>query len=925
VPLRSILVFLCLLLPCGFAQAEVAFSGVAPEDQKALERKLPDLKSDHPSLSTLDDAIRELMKLDSYQNASVVETGLGQYRITALILKRIGEIVVAGEHEMSKDDILAAFQLKSGSTFEVGHLQDAGERVKELYGKHGYFNTIVSFDFQDMDHNDVRILMNVRERQPCLIKGVNFTSENPALNVKLQSLAAKKIGKPFTEDTTLDLEGNINSYLKDHRYLNSQLLQKDAVYNAARTEVVLTYDLTDPYTYELFISGTTAYTDREIIRNLKLDNFAKGSRDPGLDITNAIRAFYIKNGFPNVKVNFQEKLIAGTDIKRLLIDINEGSQVRISNIEILGRISRPAKYYAEFIRTHSSEIVEKGFYVKEDLDNGIKNLVTDLNNQGFLHAKAQTGRAEYNEKKTEVIVVVNLDEGPLTQLSKVSFNGVKAFSSDQILKVLPMQPNSPLRLNQLEESIGILKKYYYDRGFLEMKLLNENDSVIEYDEKGVAAVVHFNIEEGPQIFVRAIEIEGLQFTKEYFVRRRISVEVGDLLTPEVIDENRRILEKTTIFSRVEIHTREANTNISQRTLVINVTERNPGLFKVGAGLTNKNRITVRGRGGISYNNIMGTGRAVSLFTTLQENLVNHNWLEYEVDVGYKEPFLFNSKWLGRADYSHSEYLLDIDNTQLLATNRITFSAERDINSRIKFTWLTWGLDSDTQYLVPDNGPSTRESRIEVAYIGPIIDIDYSDNRFLPTKGNYARFEALYSDPAYGSSKEVQFFRTEGTFSHYTQLHGPRLVWANSVRGGYERNLNSLDGSAIPLSYAFFLGGYTTVRGYSGTGNDRIPNGNEFPVSTSTINQLIVPTYSDYFLIKSEIRYPIVDPVGGVIFYDAGQVDIGGQTFYNPYRQSVGLGLRINTPVGPLSLDYGRKLNQQPGEGPDAWHLFIGTF
>jgi outer membrane protein assembly complex protein YaeT len=929
---RCILFLLVLAAP-AFAQVrsenarEVIWTGITPEDQANIEKKLPELKTNRPSPAVLDEAIRQLMLLEVYQTVTVSEIidgpNAGHYRIAGLLLKRIGEIKIGGNHAVNDDDIMVALNLRTESRFDINLLQTAGERVKELYGKRGYFNAIVSFDFQDMSRTDVRVLVSIRERPPCLIRGVNFVTDNPELSTKLISLVKRSIGKPFTEEGTIDIEATINDYLKDHRYINSQLNQKEATYNSEHTEAHLTYEVTDPYSYEVYVTGTQYYSDRDIIRNLKLDTFASGSRDPGLDVSNTLRTYYIHNGFPNVRVTFQEKIVPELWVKRLNFNIDEGSRIHISQIEIVGRISRPANYYSEFISEHSSDMVKKNFYVKEDLDNGLKNLGTELNNQGYLRAKVQSSRTEYNDKKTEAKFVVNLDEGPLTHLTRVEFTGVKSFDTNVLIRVLTIRPNAPLHLNELEDSIAELKKYYLDHGFLEMRLLNDNSSVIEYDDKGLFAVVHFKVEEGPQIFVRAIYIEGLTFTKEYVVRRQITVEVGDLLTPDVLEENRRIIDKIGVFSRVEIRMLEANTNVSQRTLVISVTERNPGLFKVTGGLTNQNELTVRGRAGISYNNIGGTARAASIFGIVQSSFYQINLLEYEIDVGYKEPFLFNSRWLGRVDYSHSEYLEAVNEDELLVTDRLTFSAERDINSRVKFTWLTYGIDSISQYLIQTSGPEELETKIHIAYFGPIIDADYSDNRFLPTKGNYMRWQAIYADPNIGSSATVQFFRTEATFTHYMPLPRPKWVWANSVRGGYERNY--IEGSGIPLSYAFFLGGYTTIRGYSGTNSDRIPNGNELPINDTTVFAPPATSYSDYYLLKSEIRYPIVDPLGGVVFWDAGEVDIGGLPFHSPFRQSIGVGLRINTPVGPLSLDYGHKLDQQDGEGPDAWHLFIGTF
>lgn len=925
------------LFACS-AQARVLFKNVIPADRTLVEEKIPSLRSDSPSFADLDQAIRELMMLNTYQSVSVVKDN-GAYVVEAVILKRIGDIKIGGNQAISDGDIRQAMRLKLGARFDITQLQDAAERVKELYGRRGYFNAIVGFDFQNISSSEVRLLVSVRERPPCIITNVRFLSINPALNAKLSKIIKHHENSPFSEDTVLAIEGDVNEYLKDHRYINAVLSQKDVTYNEAHTQAVLNYELSDPYRYQLFISSpqfarsddqffihdAQKLTDRDVLRDLDLNNFTRGSRDPGLDIVNSIRGNFISKGYPNVQVALKEKVLKTEMIKRLLIDIDEGQRVQIRNIEIRGRISRPALYYSAFIRQHSSDTVRKKFYVKKDLENGYKNLITELNNQGYLRAKVQSSRAVYNEKKNAVTVIVSLDEGPLTELSKIDFEGVHDFTPAQLTGQLSIHPDAPLHLNHLEESIERLKSFYHDNGYLEMRLLNENENIVDYSPDGLSATVHFQIYEGPKIYVKAIEIEGNTFTKTYVIRRRMTIEPGDLLTPELLEENRRLIEETNLFSDVNIRMLEAGTNISQRTLIVAVTERNPGLFQIGAGMTNKNGLTARGRGGVSYNNIGGTGRAASIYSVVESNINNPNWLEYEIDLAYKEPFLFNSKWLGRVDVGHSEYFLDISNTQLLVTDSMSLSAERDLSSHTKFTWIGWGLSGESIYNVPSFGTRTLDNSVRIAYAGPILDMDYTDNRFLPTRGNLFRIDGLYADPGMGSSAKVNFYRSEMTFAHYIPLFGSsKWVWSNEVRGGYEKNINDIPGSGIPLSYAFFLGGYDTLEGYSGIGNDRDPNGVEFPVDP-TKQVYIIPDSSDYFLVRSELRYPIHDAFGGVIFYDGGEVDVAGQTFHDPFRQSAGVGLRINTPVGPLSLDYGRKINQQPGEGPDAWQLYIGTF
>ncbi|MCB0411795.1 MAG: BamA/TamA family outer membrane protein, partial [Bdellovibrionales bacterium] len=217
---------------------------------------------------------------------------------------------------------------------------------------------------------------------------------------------------------------------------------------------------------------------------------------------------------------------------------------------------------------------------------------------------------------------------------------------------------------------------------------------------------------------------------------------------------------------------------------------------------------------------------------------------------------------------------------------------------------------------------------QIGLIGPILDIDHRDNSFLPTRGYYNRYSLEYAAPALGSSQLIEFARLESIYSHYLPLISKKVVSASSISGGYVKNLRYKTNSGVPLRYAFFLGGSSTIRGFESTSRDeRIPSNDEFEAEDPI--GLVVENYSTYYLFKSEMRWDIYKEWGAVGFYDGGSVHVGGKEFKKPYRQSIGVGLRYNTPVGPIRLDLGwkldRKKTEEKSEKQYRIHFAIGTF
>ena len=82
-----------------------------------------------------------------------------------------------------------------------------------------------------------------------------------------------------------------------------------------------------------------------------------------------------------------------------------------------------------------------------------------------------------------------------------------------------------------------------------------------------------------------------------------------------------------------------------------------------------------------------------------------------------------------------------------------------------------------------------------------------------------------------------------------------------------------------------------------------------------------------FILNSEARFPlgIMKALGGVVFYDGGNVysAINFNNFVNNYTNTIGIGLRYSTPIGPIRFDIGRNLNPVPGINPLQYYITIG--
>lgn len=147
--------------------------------------------------------------------------------------------------------------------------------------------------------------------------------------------------------------------------------------------------------------------------------------------------------------------------------------------------------------------------------------------------------------------------------------------------------------------------------------------------------------------------------------------------------------------------------------------------------------------------------------------------------------------------------------------------------------------------------------------------------------------------------------------------GARTVLALSARLGLGRTLGTGEPLGLPFPERFFAGGDFGPRGFK---VDTLG-----PLAPGTDGALFPTGGNALVLGGAELRTSLSRAFSLGTFVDVGNVytlvrdiDLGD------LRYSAGLGLRYKTPLGPLRVDWGYKLNRQAGESPYRFHFTIGN-
>jgi len=201
------------------------------------------------------------------------------------------------------------------------------------------------------------------------------------------------------------------------------------------------------------------------------------------------------------------------------------------------------------------------------------------------------------------------------------------------------------------------------------------------------------------------------------------------------------------------------------------------------------------------------------------------------------------------------------------------------------------VDNVLQPVVPQIKLAASESGKDDLFVFRIgASRDLRDNPLNATKGSFLSFSSDQTVPI--GSGNILFNRLRANYSFYIPV---KLVRFNDGPQAFAFNLQggTIIGDLPPYE-GFTIGGSNSVRGY---GEGAIGSGRS------------------YFQATAEYRFPIVDissfAVGGVLFFDYG-TNFGSQVPGDITRirnlpgdgYGYGVGVRVNSPVGPIRVDYG---------------------
>lgn len=950
------------------AELRVLRDGRPTRDSAILE--LIETRPGEPlSLRQVRESVVHLFTLGDYADVRVSATSDTRgvvLRYDLIPVRTTGAVEVRGNLGLPSDDLVGPITRRFGRAVRADQIPAMVALLEDIYRDAGRFAARIS-----ADNVDGRLVFDIDEGPAALVGHIDLRGvseeDRPGVLRRL-GLEDGAVYDPARLEARLD---EYEADVRGRRYYEARFRHDVSPSPDGRAvDVVLDVQTGSP---------VAVLFEGDDVPEARLDELVpiarEGSIDEDLLEDSSLRLETHLRGLGYRDARVIHQRLAELGELSVVFTVERGRVHRLADVRFSGHEAVSALQLAELFGVPAGAPL-----VMSDIERGAAAVRTFYARQGYSDTQVTSVLDELEPSDADDPVAdilfacaVQVIEGPRTTVAGVAFSGNDSVAAGQLAALLETVPSVPYYAPLLESDRQRIRAHYLNEGYEAVRV----DARATFGEADTAVDVTFEIVEGTQVIVDHVLVVGTNQIGPSTVRAEVTLRPGEPLGVDDEIETRRRLNALGLFRRVDILTLSHGGG-GRRDVVVVVEEAPATSVGYGGGVEVTQRLRASDAGAaaerlelaprgffeIGRRNLWGKNRSLDLFTRVSVRrkddldaptpMSSLGFNEYRLLLNYREPRAF-----GRA----GDLLISGFIEQTIRPSFDLFG--QGVNVELRRA-IGYSMTGSVGYRYGQNRLTNAQFLEEEA---PLVDRLFPtvtlstfasglvrDTRNDPLEPTRGAFFGVEGEAAFrGIGSEVGFVKTSFQGAVFKRL--PRdLVFAAGGRlglaRGFDRTVNLSappilvareDGvlvfvetgdvtpvqiSDLPASERFFAGGDTTVRGFA---LDRLGTGPfvDQPGEAPTIDPNGFPTGGNAMLVvNTELRVPVTGAIQMVGFFDAGNVfDRIGHFQLSEIRGSAGFGVRYRSPVGPIRVDLGFKLDRRELAGEreplTALHFSIG--
>ena len=656
---------------------------------------------------------------------------------------------------------------------------------------------------------------------------------------------------------------------------------------------------------EIEITGAERIKPKRLRKEIKLPLNRAVDEQQLEEARQRIIDVYQGQGFTDVSVQFRiDPIDEKRGTARVVFTVNEGVRGAVKQVQFEGNAHFSEKVLRKQMKTRGRSLIyfvdKTGRLDEVQLEQDMDKLREFYQDHGYIDVEIKTARRERTEKGP-MIIIIPIVEGPQYHVRQLTITGYQNTTEDRIRKLLKMKEGSVYSPKQLRDDAKAVADAYGSGGYVDLVVLPEGAPA------GPALIdVHYKIDEGVRSFVNRINIEGNTRTKDKVLRREVLVAPGDVFNTVRVDLTKKRLDNLGYFAKVETYPEETDIP-GRKDLTILVQEKRTGSLSFGGGFSTVDGLV--GFGELTQGNFdlfnwpsftgggqkfrlrvqLGTQRKDFVMTLTEPYFLDRR-LALTGQLFYTEANYLSNEYYQR-NYGGMVEMRKPLNAYMYATLGYTLQEVEIFN-----------VSASASEEIQSQAGSTLESKIFTSVV-----FDSRDNPLLTRRGQRFTFSPFIAGSFLGGDVRVYGLDLEG--SQYFHLKWDTILLIN---GEIATVSHYSYGSGVPLYERLYLGGSNNLRGFPYRQVGPLDENGE-PIGGQSMARATI-----------EWTFPIIEKARGAVFYDTGFVNSSSWSFgFHNIASDIGVGIRLDLPIGPLRLDYGYPLLRDGYNGGGHFNFNVG--
>jgi outer membrane protein assembly complex protein YaeT len=878
------------------------------------------------------ESIRHLTSLNRYDDVQVFEEPVGngvRLRYVLFPLHPIDRVEFRGMVVLGEGELRRLVTERFGVAPAASRVDAIVDALRTTYRSHGFPEAKITSRIEESHLPDrATLVFDVQAGPRVVIHDVKYDQVDPREQTTLIGLPAIRAGQPYDADAlNKELQRYVDG-LRARGYYEARASQSASFgADGATVNVMLARG---PKVTIAFAGDPLPANERDRLVPVR----AEGSVDQDLleDAQNDIAEYLRARGYRDARVEYMPDE-QGEQLT-ITFTIARGPHYAIDEVTIGGNMTVSTQEVQQALRLKPGEP-----FVQAAVTGAAGTIRNLYRSRGFTRAMVQVNpsvlpaeSASATERRVEIAFTIT--EGPRAVVRSVAFVGSQVFTEAQLRAAMTTMAGRAYAEATVTSDRDRIELEYRNAGYDSVVV----EPSVMLADNDTQADVRFMITEGPQVLVDHIIIVGNQRTSTRTIERELLLKPGEPLGYSARIESQQRLSALGLFRRVRID-ELAHAGESRRDVMVQVEEAPPTTIGVGGGVEVGARLR-SGTGGAAEEryefvprgffefgrrNMWGKNRSINVFsrvslrsrdialtdsgvTLVEPSESQYGFNEYRVYGTYREPKIFGT----RADVLLTGIL---DQAIRSSFNFRTREARAETGLRLSQRYSVAGrysiertelfderFTADEAPLIDRLFPQVRLSKWSGTFIRDTRDdvLDPSNGRWFIVDGDFA---------ARSLGSQVGFTKTYLQAFSYKRLPSTRrtivaLAGRLGAAHGFPREVNGEQippSERLPASERFFAGGDTTVRGFA---LDRLGN-------AETITPSGFPKGGNgVIILNAELRVSVTRSIQAVGFLDGGNVyPQASDIDVTDMRGAYGFGARYRSPVGPIRIDLGFKMNR----------------